>query len=72
MAELRDLLQNSPDGLQTQWGESGGLVSGGEGQRVRLGRGMLRRQARLVILDEPFAGLDRIRREQLLRRARQL
>jgi ABC-type multidrug transport system fused ATPase/permease subunit len=72
MAELRDLLQNLPDGLQTQLGESGGLVSGGEGQRVRLGRAMLRRQARLVILDEPFAGLDRPRREQLLRRARQL
>jgi ABC-type transport system involved in cytochrome bd biosynthesis fused ATPase/permease subunit len=71
-AELRQLLESLPDGLQTPLGESGALVSGGEGQRVRLGRAMLRRQARLVILDEPFAGLDRPRRKQLLLRAREL
>jgi len=36
-AELRQLLEKLPDGLQTELGESGGLVSGGEGQRVRFG-----------------------------------
>lgn len=54
---LYDLLQRLPDGLQTHLGEGGGLISGGEGQRVRLGRGMLRPGARLIILDEPFRGL---------------
>ena len=34
--ELRQLLEKLPDGLQTDLGESGGLVAGGEGQRVRL------------------------------------
>ena len=57
-ADLRDLLETLPDGLQTPLGEGGGLVSGGEGQRVRLGRGLLRPGVRLVILDEPFRGLD--------------
>jgi ABC-type transport system involved in cytochrome bd biosynthesis fused ATPase/permease subunit len=48
----------------------GTLASGGEGQRVRLGRAMGREQAGLVILDEPFRGLDRERRRVLLRRVR--
>jgi ABC-type transport system involved in cytochrome bd biosynthesis fused ATPase/permease subunit len=69
-AALRDLLETLPDGLQTRLGEGGGLVSGGEGQRVRLGRGLLRPEVRLVILDEPFRGLDRERRRALLARAR--
>jgi ABC-type transport system involved in cytochrome bd biosynthesis fused ATPase/permease subunit len=69
-AELRELLQKLPDGLQTSLGESGALVSGGEGQRVRLGRAMHRTGARLAILDEPFRGLDRQQRRELLVRTR--
>jgi ABC-type bacteriocin/lantibiotic exporter with double-glycine peptidase domain len=71
-AELRTLLETLPDGLQTRLGEGGALVSGGEGQRIRLGRAMHRRNARLVILDEPFTGLDRPKRERLLLRTREL
>jgi ATP-binding cassette subfamily B protein len=37
---------------------------------VRLGRALLRDQARLVLLDEPFRGLDRGTRAALLDRAR--
>jgi len=70
-ADLYDVLSRLPDGLQTVIGESGGLVSGGEGQRVRLARAMTRKEARLVILDEPFRGLDREKRRILLARARQ-
>jgi ABC-type transport system involved in cytochrome bd biosynthesis fused ATPase/permease subunit len=69
-ADLRDLLQTLPDGLQTTLGEGGALVSGGEGQRVRLGRAMLRRRVRLAVLDEPFRGLGRERRRQLLDRVK--
>ncbi|HEX5272711.1 MAG TPA: hypothetical protein VFW33_19575, partial [Gemmataceae bacterium] len=69
-AALHEVLQRLPNGLQTALGEGGGLVSGGEGQRVRLGRGLGRARARLVILDEPFRGLDREQRRGLLRRAR--
>ena len=71
-ADLRPLLEHLPDGLQTTLGEGGGLASGGEGQRVRLGRAMLKANARLVILDEPFRGLDRGKRRELLARARRL
>ena len=69
-ADLVGVLQKLPDGLQTRLGEGGGLVSGGEGQRVRFGRGLLRGGTRLVILDEAFRGLDRAQRRSLLERAR--
>lgn len=69
-AGLRHVLENLPHGLRTKLGENGGLVSGGEGQRVRFGRALQRRNAKLVILDEPFRGLDREKRSELLARAR--
>jgi ABC-type bacteriocin/lantibiotic exporter with double-glycine peptidase domain len=69
-AELYELLEALPAGLQTELGEGGCCVSGGEGQKVRLGRGMLRAQAELVLLDEPFRGLDRQQRARLLGQAR--
>jgi ABC-type bacteriocin/lantibiotic exporter with double-glycine peptidase domain len=72
IAELREVLQKLPEGFETRLGEGGGLLSGGEGQRVRLGRAMLRDDARLVILDEPFRGLDREQRGRLMARARGL
>lgn len=71
-AELRAILAGLPDGLATPLGEGGGLLSGGEGQRVRLSRALLRPDVRLVILDEPFRGLDRGLRRELLGRARQM
>ena len=66
-ALLKEVLETMPDGMQTPLGEGGGLVSGGEGQRVRLARAMMRPQARLVILDEPFRGVGRDDRNLLLR-----
>ncbi len=71
-ADLLDVVERMPDGLQSSLGESGARVSGGQGQRVRFGRAMLKRDARLVILDEPFRGLERDKRRELLRRARKL
>ncbi|SDW51906.1 ATP-binding cassette, subfamily B [Amycolatopsis xylanica] len=52
----------------TRLGDAGGLLSGGEGQRVRLGRALLRSNVRLALLDEPFRGVDQARRERLLGR----
>lgn len=69
-ADLSRTLQQLPDGLQAALGEGGALLSGGEGQRVRLGRAMLRPKIRLVLLDESFRGLDRQSRHTLLAQAR--
>jgi ABC-type bacteriocin/lantibiotic exporter with double-glycine peptidase domain len=69
--DLLSVLERLPDGLQTALGDSGALVSGGEGQNVRIGRAMARPDVRLAILDEPARGLDREARRSLLARARQ-
>ena len=69
-AVLYGVVERLQQGLQTELGEGGGLVSGGEGQRVRLGRALNHPAPRLVILDEPFRGLDRGLRAELLARVR--
>jgi ATP-binding cassette subfamily B protein len=65
-AGLEGVMAGLPEGLTSRLGEAGGLLSGGEGQRVRLGRALARAGARLVILDEPFRGLDGEQRRRLL------
>jgi ATP-binding cassette subfamily B protein len=69
-AELDEVLARLPMGLQTPVGAGGALLSGGEGQRVRLGRGICRGAPSLVILDEAFCGLERTRRSAMLTAAR--
>jgi ATP-binding cassette subfamily B protein len=71
IAELTPLLAALPDGLQSSLGEAGTRLSGGEQQRVRFARALARGDADLVLLDEPFRGLDRAARSRLLARARQ-
>lgn len=69
-AGMVDVLNQLPDGLQTSLGEGGALVAGGEGQRVRIARGLIRSGVRLAILDEPARGLDRDQRRSFLATAR--
>lgn len=70
-ADLKDALGHLAKGLQSSVGEGGSLVSGGEGQRMRVGRAFGRRGVRLAVFDEPACGLDRHRRQNFLRRSRQ-
>ncbi|XXX80819.1 ATP-binding cassette domain-containing protein [Sorangium sp. So ce134] len=70
-ADLTGVLERLPDGLQAAIGEGGARLSGGQGQRVRLARALMKGDARLVLLDEPFRGLERERRRALLARARE-
>ena len=65
-AGLAPILKHRPDGLQTNVGEGGMRLSGGEGQRVRAARALGRSDARLVILDEPTRGLGRTQRRRML------
>jgi ATP-binding cassette subfamily B protein len=69
-ADLQHVLEQLPGGLQSPLGENGRLTSGGEGQRVRFARALLKEHVRLALLDEPFRGLDLEQRRELLARAR--
>jgi ATP-binding cassette subfamily B protein len=56
-----DILDRLASGLDTQLGrtfDDGAELSGGQWQKLALGRTMMRREPILVILDEPTAALD--------------
>ncbi len=57
-SELLGDLSRMDEGLATGAGENGSRLSGGEGQRLRIARGLARAGKRLVLLDEPFTGMD--------------
>jgi molybdate transport system ATP-binding protein len=52
-------------GLETMLDRSTDTLSGGEAQRVAIGRALLR-APRFVLMDEPLASLDRVRRDEIL------
>jgi len=60
----REILQSF--GLEHLSGVGVNRLSGGEAQRLNLARAVTATSSRMVLLDEPFTGMDNTRRDQLL------
>lgn len=58
LAAADAFVRRTKDGLDTELGSAGSGLSGGERRRLCLARTLLRRAA-VLIVDEPFSGLDR-------------
>jgi ATP-binding cassette subfamily B protein len=56
-AQIHDFIASTPDGYQTQVGERGLKLSGGEKQRVAIARAILK-SPRILIFDEATSALD--------------
>lgn len=71
-AGAADFIGALPDGFHTRIGEGARRLSTGQARRIALARAFMRPDARLLILDEPTAQLDRATADEVIEATRRL
>ena len=56
--KIHDKIIQMEDGYQTQVGDLGGIISGGERQRLLIARALLKKDANIFLFDEATSNLD--------------
>lgn len=69
-ASIHDFIMTLPNGYETEVGELGSTLSGGEKQRIGLARAFLH-DAPFMLLDEPTSNLDSLNESVILRSLKQ-
>ncbi|MCX7708408.1 MAG: ABC transporter ATP-binding protein/permease [Clostridia bacterium] len=70
-ANLKEVIDKFPDGIDTVVGEHGGKLSGGQRQRIAIARALIR-DPRIIVLDEATSALDNISEFHVQKAMRQL
>lgn len=69
-ASIHDFIMSLPDGYDTEVGELGDTLSGGEKQRIGIARAFLH-DSELILLDEPTSNLDSLNEGIILKSLRE-
>lgn len=64
-AGLKDFIYSLPNGLYTNLGENGRMISGGQKQRLGIARALYH-NSKLIILDEPTSSLDSLNAHEIM------
>lgn len=68
MVHLEEFIAQLPEGLETQVGQFGSRLSGGQRQKISVANAILT-QAPILVLDEPTASLDIISTDEIIQTA---